>query len=172
MKKIFLVLWHQLVRRTQGIHRNIASRLFKKAQPGTLSHDLPSSRCPRRQRALSGVTTVAVDPPPPLTKSTEPKQNNCFGRVCGLQQLRLHVSVEPVPCHTNYHFVSAFVKISIRTTTGLLMSSDAWRSQLLCTPCPCYAATQYIRCFAVSSIHFLPFVSAVYRNTVSVPNTK
>ena len=36
--------------RTQGVHSNKVSRLCYKAEPATLSHNLPSASCSRRQR--------------------------------------------------------------------------------------------------------------------------
>ena len=36
--------------RTQGVRSNKVSRLCYKAEPGTLSHYMPSSSCSRRQR--------------------------------------------------------------------------------------------------------------------------
>ena len=50
----------------------------------------------------------------------------------GLQQLRFHLLVEPVPCHTVYHFVSAF------SLSSLLAPSAAWCSQLLSASSPCH----------------------------------
>ena len=61
-------------RRTPGVHSNKASRLCYEAEPGTLSHCLPSSSCSRRQRYQ--VSLLPLSPPPPsVNKSTKTKQN-------------------------------------------------------------------------------------------------
>ena len=58
--------------RTQGVHSIKAFRLCYKAEPGTLSHYLPSSFCSRRQRYQ--VSLLPLSSPPSVNKSTKKKK--------------------------------------------------------------------------------------------------
>ena len=51
---------------------------------------------------VSSVTAAAVEPPPPRTNQRKPNKS-AWTR--GLKQLRFHLFVEPVPCHTICHFI-------------------------------------------------------------------
>ena len=80
----------------------------------TLPHHLPSSLfCSCRQRYNVSLLPLSTPLPPPVNKSTKTKQ---AAWTRGLYQLRFHLLVEPVPCHTICHFVSAFVDSCISTT--------------------------------------------------------
>ena len=67
---------------------------------------------------VSGVTTVAVVPR--LHEQINENQTKLPG--LGLQQLRFHLLVEPVPCHTINYFISEFVDISISTAVSPFLS--------------------------------------------------
>ena len=56
---------------------------------------------------VSSVTAAAVQPSPPRTSQRKP---NKTARTRGLSQLRFHLLAEPVPCHTIYHSISAFLR--------------------------------------------------------------
>ena len=56
---------------------------------------------------ISSVTAAVVEPTPPRTNQRKP---NKTARTRGLSQLRFHLLAEPVPCHTIYHSISAFLR--------------------------------------------------------------
>ena len=48
--------------RTQGVHSSKLSRLCYKAEPGTLSHFMPSSSCSRRQPHQASLLPLSIPP--------------------------------------------------------------------------------------------------------------
>ena len=88
---------------SRRLHSNKSSRLCYKAEMGTLPHHLPSSFCSRRQRYQVSLLPLS-SPPPPRTNQRKP---NKTAWTRGLSQLRFHLLVEPVPCHTIYHLTSS-----------------------------------------------------------------
>ena len=86
--------------------------------------------------------------PPPRTNQRKP---NKTARTRGLYvATQVPFNGRPVPCHTMYLFVSAFVDSSISTAappslSSLLASSVAWRSQLLSASSLCHLVMTFRR---------------------------
>ena len=75
-----------------------------------MAHHVPSYSCSRRQRYQ--VSQLPLLSHPPANKSTK-TEHNC--QDSGVVATQVHLLVEPVRCHTIYHFISAFVDSSIST---------------------------------------------------------
>ena len=96
-----------------------ASKQENRTQAVSIAANLPvSATKPRRGpchtvffllslATVSSVTAAAVQPSPPRTSQRKP---NKTARTRGLSQLRFHLLAEPVPCHTIYHSISAFLR--------------------------------------------------------------
>ena len=90
--------------------------------------------------------------------------------------------VEPVPCHTIYDLISAFVDNIINTAapsfppprplSSLLASSIAWRGQLLSALSLSHLIMAHSAVSTTPRHHFPPFLATVGHSTVSTINTK
>ena len=99
---------------SRRLHSNKSSRLCYKAETGTLPHHLPSCSCYRRQRYQ--VSLLPLSSPPPREQINE-NQTKLPG-LGGCYNSGSTRSVEPVPYHTIYHFICAFVDSSINTAVA------------------------------------------------------
>ena len=112
---------------SRRLHSNTSSRLRYKAETGTLPHHLPSYSCSRRQRYQ--VSQLPLLSHPPANKSTK-TEHNC--QDSGVVATQVHLLVEPVRCHTIYHFISAFVDSRITTATPLSLPPSLVTPGVLC----------------------------------------
>ena len=133
--------------RTQGV--SITTNLPVSAtKPRTLPHHLPSSSCFRRQRYQVSLLPLST-PLPSRTNQRKPKQN-CLGSG-SVRSTHVPLIVKPVPSHTIYHFISAFVDSRISTAAPPFLSPPvpchhSWcpllRGVASCSPPrPCATAT-------------------------------
>ena len=65
-------------KRTQGVYSNKSSRLCYKAEPGTLSHHLPSSSSALSSATVSSVTAAAAVEPPLREQINENETKSVF----------------------------------------------------------------------------------------------